>query len=142
MPTGMEEILHDVTDILSDRIAENNAFISHDPLPVVMGDAQQLTQVFQNLIENALKFHGAVPPRIHVSAQDLEKEWKFSVRDNGIGIDPQYHDRIFIMFQRLHNRKEYPGTGIGLAIVKKIIERHGGRSWVESGVGKGSAFLF
>ncbi|MDD1674044.1 MAG: ATP-binding protein [Methanomicrobiales archaeon] len=140
--TDLGEALHFVTDSLSTLIDTNGAFVSYDPLPVVMGDYVQLTQVFQNLIENAIKFHGSDPPRIHISAQDLGKEWQFSVRDNGIGIDPQYHERIFVMFQRLHHRSAFAGTGIGLAICKRIIERHGGRIWVESEPGTGSTFFF
>lgn len=152
-------------------ITESNAVITHDALPTVMGDATQLIQVFQNLIGNAIKFRGAQPLTIHVgvdrvakitetsdtpihslpnlSAQstqnlssDRATEWQFFVRDNGIGIDPTYHDRIFIIFQRLHTRSKYPGTGIGLAICKKIIERHNGQIWVESELGQGSTFFF
>src|SRR5207249_2894982 len=123
-------------------IAESNATITREPLPKVSADAVQLTQVFQNLIGNAIKFHGSEPPRIHVAAQRRENEWLFSVRDNGIGIDPRNFDRIFDLFQRLHTRQEYPGTGMGLAICKKIVERHGGQMWVESKPGQGSAFFF
>ncbi|MEP7153663.1 MAG: ATP-binding protein, partial [Nitrospira sp.] len=114
----------------------------HDPLPTVMGDEKQLAQLFQNLLSNAVKFRGQEPPRIHLSAKRTDVEWLFSVRDNGIGLDAQYADRIFVIFQRLHNRQEYPGTGIGLAICKKIVERHGGRIWVESEPGKGATFYF
>jgi len=116
--------------------------VNHDPLPTVMADNLQLVQLFQNLIGNAIKFHGEEPPRVHVSAEQKGNEWVFSVRDNGIGIDPRYTERIFILFQRLHTREEYPGTGIGLAICKKIAERHGGRIWVESQPGMGSTFYF
>ena len=96
-----------------------------DPLPTLMADGTQLMQLFQNLIDNALKFRRNVPPSIHVSAEKNDNYWRFSVSDNGIGIDPHYADRIFVIFQRLHRRDEYPGTGIGLAICKKIVERHG-----------------
>jgi len=120
----------------------SEAVVTQDPLPEVLADGAQLTQVFQNLIGNAMKFHGDEAPRIHVSAQTRDEVWVFEVRDNGIGLDPQYADRIFMMFQRLHNKAEYPGTGIGLAIVKKIVERHGGRIWVESEPGRGSTFGF
>ncbi len=120
----------------------SGAVVTHDALPVVVADASQLTQVFQNLIGNAMKFRGADAPRIHVGAETREHVWVFTVRDNGIGLDPQYADRIFMMFQRLHNKAEYPGTGIGLAICKKIVDRHGGRIWVDSQPGEGSVFGF
>ena len=119
-----------------------NAAVTHDPLPAVRGDEGQLTQLFQNLVGNALKFRGPDDPRIHVSARAEEGAWLFSVADNGIGLDPQYAERIFLMFQRLHNREEYPGTGIGLAICKKIVDRHGGRIWVEGRPGTGCIFFF
>jgi light-regulated signal transduction histidine kinase (bacteriophytochrome) len=101
-----------------------------------------LTQLFQNLIGNAVKFHGEEAPRVEVSAQRNGNEWVFAVRDNGIGIEPEYQKRIFGIFQRLHTRKEHPGTGIGLAVCKKIVERHGGRIWVESQPHQGAAFYF
>jgi chemotaxis family two-component system sensor kinase Cph1 len=116
--------------------------ITNDELPVVQSDVTQLAQVFQNLIANAIKFHGSDAPRIHVSADDCGHEWCFSVRDNGIGIEAQYAQRVFGIFQRLHTRQEYPGTGIGLAVCKRIVESHGGRIWVESEFGKGSVFFF
>jgi len=120
----------------------SGAVITHDPMPHVLADGAQLAQIFQNLIGNAIKFRGAEPPRIHVGAQTTDTVCVFTVKDNGIGLDTQYAERIFMMFQRLHNKTEYPGTGIGLAIVKKIVERHGGRIWVESEPGKGSTFGF
>ena len=123
-------------------IAESGAEVTHDPLPTVNGDAVRLGQVFQNLIGNALKFRGTIPPRIHLSAQRDGAQWIFAVRDNGIGIDPQHIERIFQIFQRLHTRTEYLGTGIGLAICKKIVEQHGGRIWVESAPGQGTTFFF
>ena len=127
---------------LKTTIAEQQARVTNGPLPILPGDEQQLTQLFQNLIGNAIKFHGDRPPEVHVEAIRKEHEWVFTVRDNGIGIDPQYTERIFIIFQRLHSRDKYPGTGIGLAICKKIVERHGGRIWVNSQAGKGATFYF
>jgi len=123
-------------------IEEGGASVTYDSLPVVHGDDLQLAQLFQNLIGNALKFRSQSVPRIHVSAVEKEGEYDFSVRDNGIGIESQYFERIFMVFQRLHNKGEYPGTGIGLAICKKVVERHRGRIWVESTPGEGSAFHF
>lgn len=137
-----EFVLETVMANLKVAFEENKATITHGPLPKVVADKVQLTQVFQNLIGNAVKFHGASPPRIEVGAEQRGQEWIFSVRDNGIGIDPKNVGRIFVIFQRLHTRREYPGTGIGLALVKKIVERHGGRIWVESELGKGSTFYF
>jgi PAS domain S-box-containing protein len=123
-------------------IDDTGSEIAHDRLPAVVADESQMTELFQNLLTNAIKFHGQAPPRVHVGAQRQDTGWLFSVSDNGIGIDPEYHDRIFVIFQRLHARDEYPGTGIGLAICKRIVERHGGRIWVESQLGEGSTFYF
>jgi PAS domain S-box-containing protein len=124
-------------------IADANANISHDPLPTVQADATQLRQVFQNLLANGLKFHRpGVPPRVHVSCKREGNTWVFAIEDKGIGIEPQYAERIFVLFQRLHTRAEYPGTGIGLAICKRIVERHGGRIWLESELGIGTTFRF
>lgn len=123
-------------------IANHNATVTYDPLPQVWADATQLEQLCQNLLSNALKFHGATPPRVHISAQAQETDWLFSIRDDGIGIAPENYERIFEVFQRLHTRAEYAGTGIGLAICKRIVERHGGRIWVESEVGQGTTFYF
>jgi signal transduction histidine kinase len=127
---------------LNVAIRENHAITTDDNLPTVTADPAQMKQLFQNLIGNAIKFRRDESPRIHVSAERKENEWVFSVRDNGIGIEQQYKNRIFEIFQRLHSRDEYPGTGIGLAICKRIVERHGGRIWVESEAGKGSTFFF
>jgi light-regulated signal transduction histidine kinase (bacteriophytochrome) len=107
-----------------------------------MAESTQIGQVFQNLILNGIKYHGEEAPKIYISAMKQGMEWIFSVKDNGIGIDPQYSNRIFEIFKRLNSRDKYPGTGIGLAICKKIVERHGGRIWVESELGKGSTFYF
>jgi PAS domain S-box-containing protein len=123
-------------------IAESNAMITYDSLPEVNADLTQLTQLFQNLIGNAIKFRREDPPRIQIEVKQVNSKWLFSVRDNGIGIESQYCDRIFVIFQRLHNRTDYPGTGMGLAICKKIVERHGGTLWVESTPSKGSTFYF
>ena len=142
VPVACEAVLSQACANLRAAITETAAEISHDPLPTVLGDAGQFAHLFQNLIGNALKFRGQAPPRVHVSAALNEREWVFSVRDNGIGLDPQFADRIFMVFQRLHRREEYPGTGIGLAIAKKIVEHHGGRIWVESEPGKGATFHF
>ncbi len=141
-PTDLESTLDIVLLNLQASIADSGAVVTHDKLPVVMADGGQLVQLLQNLIGNAIKFHGKEPPRVHVSAQVKENEYLFSVRDNGIGIAPEYFDRLFKIFQRLHTREEYPGSGIGLAICKKIVERHGGRIWLESQVGKGSTIYF
>jgi PAS domain S-box-containing protein len=127
---------------LSETIKSAGATVTHGNLPVVNIPESGFTQLFQNLIGNALKFHGKEPLKITISAEKKDTEWKFGVHDNGIGIEPQYKDRIFQIFQRLHSLHEYPGTGIGLAICKKIVENHGGRIWVESEVGKGSTFYF
>ena len=127
---------------LSQRIAQIGATITHDPFPTIMADSTQLIQVFLNLIGNSIKFRSSQPLKIHIGVQRQEDEWLFSVQDNGIGIDPQFSDRIFVIFQRLHTREEYPGTGMGLTICKKIIECHGGRIWVESQVGHGTTIYF
>jgi len=140
--TDLETVFGDVLEMLEQTIADDGATVTHDPLPVVSCDPTQIGRVFQNLITNAVKFRGDEPPRVHVSARHGDGEWVFSVADNGIGIDPQYFDRIFIIFQRLQSRTDYSGTGMGLAICKRIIQRHGGRIWVESGPGAGSTFYF
>ena len=140
--TDCNAVLNEVLDILHPMIEEVGGTVTRGLLPTVMADSGQLTQVFQNLIGNAVKFRGKEPPHVHIEAKALDREWLFSVRDNGIGIDPQYSDRIFLIFQRLHTLDTYPGTGIGLAICKKIVERHGGRIWVESQVGEGATFMF
>jgi len=140
--TDMHAILGEAITNLAALIEEERAIITNDDLPTVRADASQLMQVFQNLIANAIKFQGENVPHIHVSVQNKEWEWVFSIKDNGIGIEKQYADRVFVIFQRLHTRQEYPGTGIGLAVCKRIVERHGGRIWFESEPGKGSTFFF
>jgi PAS domain S-box-containing protein len=127
---------------LKAAIDESGAAVTHDPLPTLVADEVQLAQLFQNLVGNALKFRSACAPRIHVGVSEKGGGFEFEVRDNGIGIEPQYFERIFMVFQRLHNKSEYPGTGIGLAICKKVVERHGGQMRVESKPGEGSAFIF
>ncbi|MDQ7839299.1 MAG: PAS domain S-box protein [Thermodesulfobacteriota bacterium] len=141
-PIASEAVLEQALLNLQVAIEESGAAVTHDPLPTIVGDAAQLDRVFQNLISNAIKFHGEEPLHIHISAKLMGNEWVFSARDNGLGIDPQYQDRIFGIFQHLHAREEYPGIGIGLAICKRIVERHGGRIWVEAEAGGGSTFYF
>ena len=142
VPTDARSVLEAVCTNLRQAIEESGAEITSDKLPIVLGDQSQLVQLFQNLISNAIKFRGEEPVRVHIGAQRRDGEWLFSVRDNGIGIDPQYQERIFVIFQRLHGKGDYSGTGIGLAVCKKIVERHGGKIWVESEPGKGSTFYF
>ena len=138
----LEVVLAQVLENLHLAIKEKKAVVTHDPLPTVYGDSAQLTQVFQNLIDNAIKFRREEAPKVHISARISGDDCVCSVQDNGIGIAPEYLDRLFLLFQRLHTRKEYPGTGLGLAICKRIVERHGGRIWVESRRGEGSTFYF
>jgi PAS domain S-box-containing protein len=142
MPVSCEEVLAEALFNLQLTIEESGAIITHEPLPTVHGDATQLASVFQNLLGNAIKFRGPLPPQVHIAASRAGHEWLFVVADNGMGIDPRYSERIFVIFQRLHDRASYPGTGIGLAICKRIIQRHGGRIWVESQPGQGAAFHF
>ncbi|HEX2386416.1 MAG TPA: ATP-binding protein, partial [Candidatus Binatia bacterium] len=137
-----EKILDGTLAVLKRAIEESGAEITRGPLPTVMADPAQLGQLFQNLIGNALKFRDHRPPVVRVAAERKDKEWLFSVADNGVGFELKYADRVFVMFQRLHAKDEYPGTGIGLAVCKKIVERHGGRIWVESAPGQGSTFYF
>lgn len=141
-PTACDIALDVALANLKMAIAESQAVITRAPLPIVRADQAQIVQLFQNLIANAIKFRRAEPPEVDISARRLGREWVFSVRDNGIGIDPQFANRIFVIFQRLHGRDEYPGTGIGLTICKRIVERHGGRIWVESTPGQGATFYF
>jgi PAS domain S-box-containing protein len=138
-----EDALQEALAALQLRVEETHTTVTHDSLPRVNAVRRQLTQVFQNLIGNAIKYRGVEAPQVHISAtKNGADEWIFAVKDNGMGIDPQYFERIFVIFQRLHGRSAFEGTGIGLAICKKIVERHGGKIWVESEPGKGSTFFF
>ena len=141
-PVDLNKLIDRALIDLQAAITENNAKVTYDLLPTVTADPVQLNRLFQNLIGNAVKFKGNKPPVIHIAGKEKADEWIFSVRDNGIGINPQYFQRIFAIFQRLHTRAEYPGTGIGLTICKKIVEVLGGKIWVESEQGKGSIFYF
>jgi PAS domain S-box-containing protein len=153
-PTDCDEAFDRAIFNLKKAVEESNATITHDPLPTVTADKTQLEQLFQNLIGNAIKFRGEEPPRIHLSCEKIEDSaiqipqsaidtgWIFSVKDNGIGIELEHAERIFGIFQRLHTREQYPGSGIGLAVCKKIVQRHGGQIWIESEAGKGSTFYF
>jgi signal transduction histidine kinase len=137
-----QAILGDALANLQSQIEETGAVVTNDALPKIKGDESQLLRIFQNLIENALKFRGSKSPRIHISAKNQKKSWLFSIKDNGMGIDPKYKDKIFVIFQRLHSKTEYKGTGIGLTICKRIVERHGGQIWIESKLNEGSTFYF
>jgi PAS domain S-box-containing protein len=141
-PTDCQEVLALVLHNLTLAMEDAEATVTADPLPAVVGDSVQLEQLLRNLIGNAIKFRGDRPPQVHVGVERSNGEWRFAVRDNGIGFAPQYRERIFTVFQRLHSASQYPGTGIGLAICKKIVERHGGRIWAESQPGQGATFYF
>jgi PAS domain S-box-containing protein len=141
-PTDCNHVIRDVLTVLRSSIEENDAAVTHDVLPTVRSNATQLAQLFQNLIGNAIKFRGQEPPRIHLAARPTDEGWQFSISDNGIGIAPEFSEQVFEVFRRLHGRDKYPGTGIGLAICKRIVEHLGGRIWVESEIGKGSTFHF
>ena len=141
-PTDLEKVLTRTLTNLGAALTESGAVITHEPLPMVRADESQMVQLFQNLIGNSIKYRGERPPEIQITSKRTGKEWTFSIKDNGIGIEPEYHQRIFEMFQRLHSSERYEGTGIGLAIAKRIVEHHGGRIWVESEAGKGATFIF
>lgn len=141
-PTDCNDVLRRAIANLETTIDNSGAMVTHDALPMVNGDAVQLAQLFQNLISNGIKFRREEMPHVHVSAEKKDDEWVFSVCDNGIGIAPRHYQRIFLMFQRLHGRSEYSGTGIGLALCQKIVQRHRGRIWLDSEEGKGSTFYF
>ena len=138
----MEAVFYRACAVLRSPIKESGAVITHDPLPTVRGDEVQIRQLIQNLIANALKFCGEMPPRIHVAAYDNQSHWTFSVTDNGFGVAPEHRDRVFEMFFRSHDKAEISGSGVGLALCKLIAERHGGRIWLESAPDKGSTFRF
>ncbi|MBS2008021.1 MAG: PAS domain S-box protein [Cyanobacteria bacterium SZAS TMP-1] len=140
--TDCKQVVEDALANLKVALDESKAIINCGPMPTVKGDARQLVQVFQNLIANAVKFKSEATPQLDISSRDDGKFWLFEVRDNGIGLDLKYAERIFVIFQRLHTRELYSGSGIGLSVCKKIIERHGGRIWVESTPGQGASFLF
>jgi light-regulated signal transduction histidine kinase (bacteriophytochrome) len=142
VPTDCGAVFEAARTNLQMAIEESGAEVTSEELPIVIGDATQLIQLFQNLMSNALKFRSERAPKVHVEAKRRDGEWLFTVRDNGIGIEEQYLERIFVIFQRLHAKTEYTGTGIGLAVCKKIVERHGGMIWVESEPGEGSTFYF
>jgi PAS domain S-box-containing protein len=141
-PINLERVVADTLKILQPALTESGATVTHGPLPTVVAESKQVGQVVQNLLSNALKFRGPEAPRIHLWAQQQGDKWVIAVQDNGIGIEPQHVERIFGMFQRLHSREAYPGTGMGLAICRKIVERHGGRIWVESTPSQGATFFF
>ncbi|MFX1273712.1 MAG: ATP-binding protein [Promethearchaeota archaeon] len=140
--TNFEKVLQEVKLNLQEAIKESGAIITNDPMPELRVDRSQIVQLFQNLIGNAIKFVSETKPRIHVGVNQNNSEWIFSIQDNGIGIEEEYFEKLFKIFQRLHTRMEYPGSGVGLAICKKIVERYGGKIWVESEIGKGSIFYF
>jgi len=142
VPLESNELVAAATEVLAETIHTTGATITHDALPPVVGHRGRLNRLFINLIENALKFHGATPPQIHISACRDGSMWKFSVQDNGIGIEEEFNEVIFRLFQRLHPAEAYPGYGIGLALSQKIVASHGGRLWVESSPGHGSRFYF
>ena len=141
-PTDCRVVFDDAVRLLEAAIRDTGAEVTAGPLPTIVADRAQLVQLFQNLIGNGIKYHGERPPQVRVSAERQDNEWVFSVSDNGIGIEPKHHERIFEIFRRLHTQQEYPGTGIGLAVCRRVVHRHGGTIWVDSQPGKGSTFFF
>lgn len=141
-PVELNQVLEQTMVNFELAIKDCGAVVTADALPLVTGDMAQLTQLFQNLVGNAIKFHGATQPEVHISAARQGREWLLTVTDNGVGFDAKYAERVFVIFKRLHSKEEYPGTGIGLAISKKIVERHGGKIWAESEPGRGTTISF
>jgi light-regulated signal transduction histidine kinase (bacteriophytochrome) len=139
---GAQDALDLAVANLERVIGEQGAVITNDELPQVLADQSQLVQLFQNLLSNAIKFRRVEAPRVHISAEPSDGRWQFSVRDNGIGIESRYQTKVFDVFERLHTQAEYPGTGIGLALCRRIVERHGGRIWFDSKPGQGTTFHF
>ncbi len=139
---SLEETLKEALDNLKTSIQESNATVTHDPLPTLQAHPVHLQQLFQNLVSNAIKYRSDRPPTVHIGAVHRDGVWQFSVRDNGIGIEPRYKDQVFGLFKRLHSGSRYSGTGLGLAICKKLVERYHGQIWVESQFGEGSTFFF
>jgi light-regulated signal transduction histidine kinase (bacteriophytochrome) len=142
IPVKLEVVLEETLINLVVQTEENNATITYDSLPSVMGDEKLLVKLFQNLIGNAIKYRSQEIPQIHINVKEEKNQYLFSVKDNGIGIDSEHLNRIFTIFQRLHTNEKYEGTGIGLAIVQKIVHQHGGQIWAESELGKGTTFYF
>jgi chemotaxis family two-component system sensor kinase Cph1 len=138
----LHEVLGEVLANLHSVVSETGAIIVNGEMPSIQADRSQMVQLFQNLIGNALKFHGSATPLITIKAESRDGDWLFSVMDNGIGIDPQFHEKIFKIFQRLNPRERFPGTGIGLPICRRIVERHGGKIWIQSELGQGTTFYF
>jgi chemotaxis family two-component system sensor kinase Cph1 len=138
----MESVVQQTMEKLAPVIREISARVTHDPLPSILGNAEQMGLLLENLIDNAIKFRSTEPARIHIGVNPFNERWLFFLRDNGLGIDPLHTEKIFGIFQRLHSPEKYPGNGIGLAICRKIVEQHGGRIWVDSELGKGSTFYF
>lgn len=138
----LQSVFDDAVSQLDALVRETGGEVTRGKLPAVLGDRSQLVQLMQNLVGNGLKYHGEQPPRIHVSAERGDREWTIAVRDNGMGIEPKYQDRVFEIFRRLHDQQEYPGTGIGLAVCRRVVTGHGGRIWMESTPGRGSTFFF
>jgi light-regulated signal transduction histidine kinase (bacteriophytochrome) len=141
-PVDLADAVGEAVDTLHESIQNASAEVTHSGLPVVHGDRKQLVHLLMNLIENGVKYRRTAPPRIHVTAEQADGGWTIAVTDNGIGVAPQHHEKIFEIFRRLHSHQAYPGTGIGLSLCRRIVNRHGGRIWVSSEEGKGSSFLF